>query len=313
VSVDARLGQAVDHLISLQDGDRGVLEVVACGTEAIPQLRRLLFAREPSGLYQPRCRVVEALAALRAEDVLIAFLHLDREIKDPVEQAGEDAVIDAAARALKECGNEVVFRRALVLARTRRLPGAIEVLGSFRRPEALSCLIDALADDMARPAAEAAVRQFGREALPVLAARVCSDHSPMPGMSESELRVRRSVLHLLIELSEPMGLPEAFSTNPLSDEDPTCTVLRCRLALKTAGPNTRREILAELIEMAPPADWRIRYEIMECLAEHPAEAFAMVETMLPPAVPSEEDNSAKAEQQRVLFRLANRLTRDGNR
>ena len=76
------LDRALEHLVSLQEGDRGVLEVLTFGPRAISRLRELLFRREPSGLYQSRCRVVEALAALGGKDVLIAFLNLDREIKE---------------------------------------------------------------------------------------------------------------------------------------------------------------------------------------------------------------------------------------
>jgi hypothetical protein len=50
---------------------RAVAELVALGTSAIPPLREPLFEREPSGLFQVRCRAVEALAALDAYDVLL--------------------------------------------------------------------------------------------------------------------------------------------------------------------------------------------------------------------------------------------------
>jgi hypothetical protein len=69
-----RLRAAIDKLRSLHDGDRGVIEIAACGRRAIPALRALLFEREPSGLYQPRCQAVKALAALEAYDVLIEYL-----------------------------------------------------------------------------------------------------------------------------------------------------------------------------------------------------------------------------------------------
>lgn len=55
---------AIDKLLSLHDGDAGGLAVVACGASAIPELRRHLYQREPSGLYEPRCHVVELLVRL---------------------------------------------------------------------------------------------------------------------------------------------------------------------------------------------------------------------------------------------------------
>jgi hypothetical protein len=88
----AGVRQAIDKLKSLHDGYRGVIEVVTCGNKAISALRVLLFQREPSGLYQPRCLAVKALAALEAYDVLVAYLNAPREIADPVERAGEDSM-----------------------------------------------------------------------------------------------------------------------------------------------------------------------------------------------------------------------------
>jgi len=77
---------AIAALKSFQHGDRGVLDVIACGARAIPALRAMLFEHERSGLFQARCRVVQALAALGAYDVLIEFLEANRTIADPVER-----------------------------------------------------------------------------------------------------------------------------------------------------------------------------------------------------------------------------------
>lgn len=44
---------AMRHLMSLSAGDQGVLEIIAAGESAVPGLCRLLFQREPSGLFQP--------------------------------------------------------------------------------------------------------------------------------------------------------------------------------------------------------------------------------------------------------------------
>ncbi len=41
--------QAIAKLKSLQDGDVGVVDVIAFGKQAIPALRRILFERERSG------------------------------------------------------------------------------------------------------------------------------------------------------------------------------------------------------------------------------------------------------------------------
>lgn len=75
------VSRAIARLTSLHNGDRALSEVVRFGIEAVPELRALLFKREPSGLYVARRRAVEALAALKSFDTLGEFLRLDREIE----------------------------------------------------------------------------------------------------------------------------------------------------------------------------------------------------------------------------------------
>jgi HEAT repeat protein len=111
---------------------------------AIPALRALLFQREPSGLYQPRCQAVKALAALEAYDVLIEYLNAPRAIADPVERVGEDAVINAAARALTGLHEARIFELLMSLSETRLLPGVIGALGRFGKVEAIPYLVEAL-------------------------------------------------------------------------------------------------------------------------------------------------------------------------
>ena len=125
--------RAIAKLKSLQDGDVGVLDVIACGKQAIPALRRVLFERERSGLYQIRCRAIEALAGLKASDVLVEFLEAERMITDPVERVGEDAVINAAARALPNVHDPRVFALLLRLARHSHLTGVIRRVGRVRQ------------------------------------------------------------------------------------------------------------------------------------------------------------------------------------
>jgi hypothetical protein len=130
---------AIRKLKSLHDGDLAILEVAGYGGRAIPALRELLFAREPSGLYQVRCRAVEALALIKAYDVLIEFLRAERQVTDPVEQVGEEAVINAAALALANLRGQGVFELLLRLGTRGSLPGVIGALGGFGRVAAITC------------------------------------------------------------------------------------------------------------------------------------------------------------------------------
>ncbi len=162
------LDAALARLTSLHEGDIGVIEVTAFGPRAIEPLRRILFTGEPSGLFETRCRAVDALAALGARDVLLDFLATIRDITDAVERVGEDAVINAAARALAGIVDDRAFDILLSLARVRKLAGVIAALGASGRSAAIPYLVAALEEDDCRLHAERALRKFGplaRQAL----------------------------------------------------------------------------------------------------------------------------------------------------
>ena len=194
------LSHAIKKLQSLHNGDVGVVETIACGKRAIPALRALLFEREPSGLFETRCRVVQVLAKLDARDVLIEFLTDRHEATDPVERLGDDAVVNAVARAVARYRDEQVFQLLWALARRRPLPGLIAALGSLGRPESIPCLIDALAEDECRSVAEAALEKQG-EAARIALLRTKARPLPPGGESASQVRQRHSILRLLVKLA----------------------------------------------------------------------------------------------------------------
>jgi hypothetical protein len=199
VTADDNVKLAVERLTSLSEGDDAILEVVAFGDRAIPALRALLAKREPSGLFQARCRIVDALAAIGAYEELIDFLSTHNEASDPVERLGDDAVINAAARALASLREDRVFSLLMALAADRIRPGVVTALGAFERAEASSYLVAALAEDESRLAAETALRRLGGSARPVLLA-AATRHPFDRNESESRRRQRRSALALLKEI-----------------------------------------------------------------------------------------------------------------
>lgn len=298
---------AFKRLMSLQDGDRGVLDVVRLGRSAIPALRALLFKREPSGLYQPRCHVVEALAALGGEDVLIEFLKNSQPTRDPVENAGDEAVLNAAALHLHIHGDEHVFQLLLRLAETRLLPGPITVLGECRRQEALPCLIRALEDDIARPAAEAAVRKFAAGAQGALL-RAARDPQPCRIMeTESSHRRRRAALSLLLELGDKAQVPSAEASALMSDEDHMIAILGCRLVLDERMDQERHTAVWRLIGLLPMVQWPARREIEACLARHPDVAATMIAALNKAPMPEVYDLSPQAGTRRSIRSIAARL------
>lgn len=259
------LQHALDRLMSLRDGDHGVLEIIACGRVAIPELKTLLFKREPSGIFEPRCHVVDALAALGDRDVLREFLDQYRPRADPVEDAGERAVVNAAARALHADGDEALFRRLLFLAEAYRLPGPIDALGRFKRAEALPCLIASLCDDLARPAAQAALLGFEQAAVPALVDTLRDADRDGGWEFESSLRRRRAALALLSRLRPSAPLPAVLCLDLMRDADPAIAAGACHAALVSAAIE-RQTVIRRLRELLPQANWLLRMEIEEHLA-----------------------------------------------
>jgi hypothetical protein len=197
------LRRAIAKLRLLHADDLCVEQVTAFGRRAVPALRELLFEREPSGLFQVRRRAVEALAALGAYDVLMDFLRVPREADDPVERLGDEAVINAASLALTKLREEQVFQLILSVAKRRHLAGVTAALGSYHRHEAIPHLIDALAADDCRPAAETALKKLGRVSQPALLEAAVLPLPSAERESISSIRRRRSALGLLGEMAMP--------------------------------------------------------------------------------------------------------------
>jgi hypothetical protein len=195
------LEQAINKLKSLHDGNLGVVETIGCGIRAIPALRTILFEREPSGLFETRCRVIQALATLNAREVLIEFLTTSHDATDPVERLGDDAVVNAAARAVAKYREESVFQVLLSLAGLRLLPGVVAALSSFARQETIPYLIDALAEDECRPIAEAALEKLGHAARHALRQVVTTGTGSPEVESPSRARQRQSALGLLVKMT----------------------------------------------------------------------------------------------------------------
>jgi HEAT repeat protein len=295
------LKRAIDKLKSLHDGDRGLVDTVACGRRAIPPLRALLFEREPSGLFQTRCLAVKALAALKAYDVLADFLNTPREITDPVECVGEDAVINAAARALADLDEEQAFQLLMYLAEAHLLPGIIAALGAYKRDEALPYLIAALAEDESRPTAEAALRNLGSfacQTLLITAARCAPSLQPE---SDSRLRQRRSAIALLSEIGiRPYMWPAVRPA--MRDQDAKIAVSACKICLAIAPENEKPEAVCNLIGLLERADGALRLEIEECLALHFETASELIAAALQDGL-KPDDHSAKSRTQRALLRV----------
>jgi hypothetical protein len=304
-----RIARAVARLTSLRDDSAlGVPEAVACGPAAIPALRRVLFGREPSGLYEPRRHAVAALAELGAYDVLAeylaAYLATVDMIADPVEKTGDEAVVNAAARALAEWPDETVLPRLLALTQHAPLAGVVDALARLRCIAAIPYFVRALAEDFTRCEAEEALRSFGEDAVPALleAAHV---RIPADGLeSASSLRRRRSVLALLAETGlgpEELGPGiEAF----LDEEDATLAILGCRILLTSGAAGAAPAAIRRLIDLLPVADLLRRIDIEDCLVTHFEAAREHIAEALEQAGTLPEETRLACALRRVLARAA---------
>jgi HEAT repeat protein len=210
---------------------------------------------------------VKALAALKAYDTLIEFLDTPHEATDPVERVGDEVVTNAAARVLAGLREACIFELLMRLAETRPLPGVIGALGTFGRSEAIPYLIEALAEDESRPAAEAALRTFGPFARQALAVAACQSSPSLERESESRLRQRRSALELLAEIGiQPEAWP--IFRNLMRDQDPKITVLACKICLVCAPETEKREAISGLISLLPRGDFVLKQDIERCLASY---------------------------------------------
>ena len=300
-----RFERAIAKLKSLQDGDTGVIDAIGCGKQAVPVLRQILFERERSGLYQVRCRAVEALAGLGASDVLIEFLEIDRIITNPVERVGEDAVINAAARALPNVRDPHVFARLLRLAHHTHLTGVIRALGTSGRAEAIPALIAALEDDASRPTAETALRTFGRRTRGALLNAATVQLPVAARESPSSVRRRRSAVSLLAEIGVTREA-WAILRHIVDDPDAKIATLACEICLKCASTAERSKAVRRLIKLLVHDDWLRRDHSERVLLSQFVVTRGPIVAYLRETPPPDEDDSVRRRTETALRHIMTR-------
>lgn len=248
---------AVDGLRSLHDGDEALLDVIAFGFLARMPLAALLSEREPSGIFQPRCRAARALGLIHADDVLSAFLRHPRFPVSPVELAGEEAVVNAAARALGANRSLKAFELLNEVAAVRpHLDGAVEALAGYRSTKAIPTLVAALAEDGSRAAAQEGLRAIGPAARPLLLATA---YGAQP-TTETHRRHRHAALAVLFDIGPPEGAAPALSAL-IHEEDASIAALACGTVLRFGPADLRGEAESRLAELAFGAPLRLAIEI----------------------------------------------------
>jgi hypothetical protein len=307
-AADDEIQRLMKDLGCVRDGEAAACKLVSYGARAVGPLKEFLFQGRPSGIYEPRRRVVAALASLGAKDVLIEYLRWQKQIPDAIARFGEEAVENAAARALAEWRTEEVFQALVDVSRKRLLPGVIEALGVFRRLEAVPYLDRALEDDMSRLAAEEAFRNLGKTARPSL---VLSAMTSMPrgdAESPSSLRRRRSAVGLLGEIGVSSQDKPVLRTL-LRDADPEIVAGAARLLAPHATGEDRSLIAERLIEVLPSADWFLYEDIENCLVMSACStnAKSKIERKMSQRMALPEKERALDPALRVLLRVVRRV------
>lgn len=278
--IEKRINEAIAKLHALREGDMAVRDLVSYGQAAVEPLRDFLFEREPSGLFQARCQAVDALVALGAKDVLSDFLTHMKGVMDPVEQAGEDAVANAVARALTRWPGDHMFSLLMQVANRRLLAGVVEALGEYRREEAVPVFAAALGDDFCRAAAENAFRKMGSAACPCLLP-LADCRTPSPDFeSDSSRRRRRSALMLFMELYHGDDLLK-FIQPFVEDTDPQVALVACSVCLPKVSPAAQEKMVMRLIDLLNSSDWMLQAEVEELLIRHYANCRSIIEKNLP--------------------------------
>jgi len=305
---DPEVRRLLACLQSLVDGQSAIGELAACGPRAIPPLREFLLSGRITSVPQPRMWAVEALALLGARDVLVDYLQAPTRAVDPQLQFAEDAVKNTAARRLSAWRDNETFEILLELCSKRYLPGVIETLAEFERPETIPRLDRALEDDMCRKAAEEGFRRLGPAARGAL---LLSAVTPLPNTEEetpSSLCRRRSVLGLIAEIG--VERQNWVELQPLlAERDPELLARLARIASSAANPRDRAVVAAGLVAVLGRLPWFVWKEAEEALVALAPESVPAIEAEVSRRLSNPPLVCAGDEILRMVLRVKTKLRR----
>lgn len=300
----------VDRLIpeldSLKRGEEAAARLVEYGPIAIEPLRRFLLEGKPSNIFQPRMWAVKALASLGAKDVLLEYLFQTREIPDPVDRFGEEAVASTAAQSLAAWPSAEMYHALLELAQRRLLPGLIEALAEYQRPETIPYFERALEDDFYRPAAEEAFQKLGKTACSALALSAVTPRPNLLTETPSSLLRRRSALGLL----SLIGIcAEHWQILRVLIHDPDAHLVAgvAKLGIGLASNEERIIIAKRLLGLLASAPWYLQEDIEDSLVALQDESATDIETEI--AWRMEQPDTVRATDERLwaLLKLKRRV------
>jgi hypothetical protein len=301
------INRLIGELESLNTGKQAAERLVEYGPSAVEPLRRFLLAGIPRKIFQPRFWAVEALARLGAKEVLLEYLFTIREIFDPEDRFGEEAVESAAARFLSAWPDEDVYQSLLKLSERRMLLGLIDALAEFGRPEAIPYFERALEDDFYRSAAEEAFLKMGPASCGALASSAVTPQPSFVMETQSSLHRRRSALRLLYKIGTPPEYWQALR-ELTHDPDEELFVSASKLGTRIAPKEDRAMIARRVMKLLSSAPWYLQEDIEEILVLLGADAAADIEEEISRRMKQPEEARAVDIRLRSLIRVWRRLT-----
>jgi hypothetical protein len=296
----------VGELDSLKTGEKAAASLVECGPVAIEPLRKFLMDGRPRKIFQPRFWAVGALARLGAREVLLEYLFQERDIPDPEDRFGEEAVESAAARYLAAWPDEEMYESLLKLSERRMLNGLIEALAHYRRPETIAYFERALEDDFYRSAAEEAFLELGKASS---AALVLSAVTPRPSFlleSPSSIERRRSALRLLSEIGMDAGHWRTLR-GLIRESDEELVVGASKLGVSIASTEDRLIMARRLVDFLSSAPWHLQEDIENVLVLLKDEAAEGIDGEIARRMDQPEEARASDERLRALLRVKRRF------
>lgn len=265
-SLSAPIETLIQALDSLTDGALAVDLLVACGKRAVGPLEEFLLHGRPRTIAIPRRRAVQALGALEARDVLLAYFERVGAPRDPAVLFAEDAVRSEVAHELMLWRDEETFQVLLGAARQRATFGLIEALGEFRRPEAVPVFFEGLEDDLCSAAALTALLNTPGEAreYAILSLRRETETN-LEGAGAA--RRRRGVAKLLHKLKIARSDWQDISRF-LQDDDPAVVICTASLGFCTAPESEFSAMVQALFGIASKLNWLQEDEMVHLLDEH---------------------------------------------
>jgi len=296
------------ELETLHRGEGAVASLIALGPVAIEPLSKYLLEGQPSKVFQPRLWAVKALAGLRAREVLVAYLLQEKEIADPQERFGEEAVASAAARSLAAWPDEDTRRLLLQLSLHRLLNGLIDALAAFQTLEAIPYFERALEDDFYRAAAENAFLKLGSRACEALLRSAMTPNPRSVMETPGSLKRRRRAVRLL----NSIGISAAYwqvLRSLLQETDAELVVEAATMGIGFASEEDRRLMAQRLIGFLALAPWHLGEDIEKNLVALKPEAAGEIEKEIARRLELPEDVRGHDVRLRALLRVKRRWER----